>query len=300
MRAILAGRGSVRSEICAYGATMTDRIDIAAKLGANTNLVHGFIYFAPEATERYNEIGLTPEQQYFASRAAPMGPVPAEVVVATFFNFHPPMTHAAIPGAWANATPEAIQTARMAAAGAVLRRCCPDVSDEDIAAITELAGRVIAGLGFEGKPLAAANLAVEEPTDPWERMWQRITVLREWRGDVHVAALTAANVDAVEALILHAATEQVPRAALITTRQWPEADWAAGVERLRARGLVDADEQFTDAGRAFRDDIELRTNEACGRWVDLLGDDADRFRSLLRPIRVGLMEGGAFAAMGRS
>lgn len=279
---------------------MTADTSLAASIGAMTNVVHGFIYFAPEAAAEYEAVGLAPEQQYFASRAAPMGPVPAEVVIATFFNFNPQLVRAAIPAAWAAAEPAAIQAGRMRAASAVLSRCCSSIGADHLSEASELAGAMLAPLGVEGRPLAGANLAVPEPEDPWARFWQRVTILREWRGDVHVAALSAAPVDAVEALILHAATEQVPRSTLVATRRWPEATWAAGVDRLRARGLVDADERFTDAGRAFREEIERRTDIACLPMIDAVGEDAARrFVDLLKPIRRGLLDGGAFAMMGR-
>lgn len=278
---------------------MTDTT-LASSVGGMTNLVHGFIYFAPEATTEYTSVGLPAEHHYFASRAAPMGPVPAEVVIATFFNFNPDMVRGAIPAAWESAAPVAIQEARMRAAAAVLTRCCPEIDAAHLGEATELAGAMLDPLGYEGKPLAGANRAVAEPEEPWARFWQRITILREWRGDVHVAALTSAPVDAVEALILHAATDQVPRAALVATRQWPDDKWAAGVERLRSRGLIDAGERFTDEGRAFREAIEHRTDVACGPMVDALGErDTRRFLELLKPIRRGLLDGGAFAMMGR-
>lgn len=265
-----------------------------------TNLVHGFIYFAPEAAAEFEAVGLAPQHQYFGSRAAPMGPVPAEVVIATFFNFDPDYVRAAIPAAWSAADPGEIQQARMRAASQVLSRCCADIDPGHVADATDLAGAMLAPLGYEGKPLAGANASVVEPDDPWARLWQRITVLREWRGDVHVAALTAAPVDAVEALILHAATDQVPRAALVTTRQWSDDAWAAGVERLRSRGLVDAEERFTDEGRAFRDDIEHRTDQACVAMVDAVGaSEAGRLVDLLKPIRRALIDSGAFASIGR-
>ncbi|MDW3218583.1 MAG: hypothetical protein R8F63_08195 [Acidimicrobiales bacterium] len=279
---------------------MDDAVTLAAKLGGITNLTHGFIYFAPEAAEEYAAVGLPAEHQYFASRGACFGPVPAGVIVATFFNFNPALVHAVIPDAWTLADPAAIQTARMRAAGRVLAASCGAVSDEDIAAASAIAKAMMDGLGDEGRALAAANRAVPEPDDAWELLWQRITVLREWRGDAHVAALVAAPVDAVEALILHAATDQVPKSALVATRQWPEDAWQAGVDRLVSRGLLQPDEQFTDAGRAFREDIERRTNEACVAMVDAVGaDDTRRLIDLLKPVRDGLLEGGAFAAMGR-
>ncbi len=159
---------------------------------------------------------------------------------------------------------------------------------------------MIAGVGDAGRPLAAGNRATPEPDEPWERLWQRITILREWRGDAHVAALVAAPADPIEALILHAATGIVPKGALTATRQWPDEQWDAGVARLVARGLVQEDESFTEMGEAFRADIERRTNLAALPLVEAVGPDRTaRLIDLLKPVRRALLDGGAFAAFGR-
>ena len=279
---------------------MSDLVELSARLGSMTNLVHGFIYFAPEASEEYDTLGLPATHHYFASRAAALGAVPAEVVVATFFNFNPELVTPVIPAAWAIADPAAIQSARIRAAGRVLRGVEPESTDAEIAEATEIAGAMIDGVGDAGRPLAAGNRATPEPDDAWERLWQRITVLREWRGDAHVAALVSAPVDPVEALALHAATGKVPRAALVATRRWPDEAWAAGVQRLIGRGLLNDDESFTEMGEAFRAEIERRTDVASLPLVDAVGPDrTQRLIDLLKPVRKALLDGGAFAAMGR-
>lgn len=274
-------------------------IELSAKLNTMVSPVHGFIYFAPEAAEEYSAVGLPATHHYFASRGAALGPVPAEVIVATFFNFPPHMVDAAIPDAWAIATPADIQSARMRAAGRVLMRLAGDaITAAELSEATDLAGRVVDGVGDAGRPLAAANRAVPEPDDPWERLWQRVTVIREWRGDVHIAALVAASVGPVEALLLHAATGIVPLAVLKATRQWADDDYGAGVARLQTKGLLGADEAFTEAGRAFRDGIEQQTDAASLPLVEAIGPaDTQRLLDLLRPVRTALTEGGAFAAM---
>ena len=72
----------------------------ARKMWRTLEPYHGMIYFVPEAVAEYDEIGLAPGRMgYFASRSAAMGPVPAAVVVATFFNFHPDLVHGVIPHA---------------------------------------------------------------------------------------------------------------------------------------------------------------------------------------------------------
>lgn len=272
--------------------------ELVAHLGALSNGVHGFIYFSETAEAEYGSLGLGGHQQYFASRAAPFGPVGPAVVTATFFNFNPARVEAALPSCWEVASPGAVQHARMSAATHVLQQACPDTDASVVAEATELAQAMVDSVGDEGRPLAAANRAVELPDDPWGALWQLVTVIREWRGDAHVAALTAAPVTAVEALVLHAATGQVPRSALQTTRDWSDDAWDAAVASLADRGLVTGDGAFTDEGRAFRDGIEHQTNLASQPLVDGLGvERTERLCELLRPMRKGLVNAGAFARL---
>ena len=51
------------------------------------------------APQAYRALGVPDDAGYFASRAAAMGPVPAEVVMATFYNFCPDVVRSAIPAA---------------------------------------------------------------------------------------------------------------------------------------------------------------------------------------------------------
>src|SRR5687768_1824652 len=95
---------------------------MARKMWRTLEPYHGLIYFAPEAADAYAELGIHGFDGYFASRGAALGPVPAEVIIATFFNFNPEVVHHAIPSAWAAASTNAILAARLAAADAALRR----------------------------------------------------------------------------------------------------------------------------------------------------------------------------------
>ena len=269
----------------------------SARLGAHTNLLHGWIYFAPEAAEAYRALGLGEDHSYFASRAAPMGEVSAAVVTATFFNFLPDRVAAAIPSAWAIASPAEVQTARMKAAGDMLHRVAPDVlSRAELVKANDVAEAICAGVGYEGRALGGANRAVELPADPLLALWQRITTIREWRGDAHVAVLVASAVDAVEALVLHAGTGVVSKGALRSTRGWSEEDWDAGVARLATRGMAHDDGSLTDEGVGFRAEIERRTDEVSRPLVATVGEDAvHQFVDNLRPLRDAIVASGVFA-----
>jgi hypothetical protein len=120
-------------------------------------------------------------------------------------------------------------------------------------------------------------------------------VIREWRGDAHVAALGAAAVTGLEALVLHAATGDVPAAVLRATRAWTEDQWQAAVVGLAGRGLVEVNGSFTPTGESFRANIEVATNTASQLLVDAIGDEpTTELIELLKPFRLGLLRSGIF------
>src|SRR4051795_12947143 len=99
---------------------------VARKMWRTLEPVHGLVYFAPEPQARYADLGLDARDGYFASRAAAMGAVNAEVVITTFFNFNPELVRKALPAAWDKTTPGAVLDARLAGADAALRRILGD------------------------------------------------------------------------------------------------------------------------------------------------------------------------------
>ncbi|MEA3075273.1 MAG: hypothetical protein QOF60_181 [Actinomycetota bacterium] len=273
---------------------------VARKTWRTLEPLHGLIYFAPEASDAYVALGLQPGQGgYFASRAAAMGAVPAEVVIATFFNFYPPFVRRTIPSAWSIASPAAILSARLSAAGSSLRRALGDLAStvevEEAAVLARRAAEA-ACQWPEGRPLFAAHAALPWPEDdPLLVLWHAQTLLREFRGDGHIAAMTVEGVTGVEALIIHGATGDVPSSTLQSSRSWPDDEWAAGVEGLRARGWLDVDGGLTSAGREHRQWVEDRTDALAVAAYEAIGEDGcDRLRMLCRPLSKTIVSGGAF------
>ena len=188
--------------------------------------LHGMVYFVPEAAEAYARLGITGRAGYFASRAAPMGAVTADVVVSTFFNFNPELVHAAIPAVWEVATPVALVAARFRAVDAALRRLLGDevVSSDEMrraAELARLAAEEAAGR-VEGRPLAAAHIRcrVARPRRTCV-LWHAQSILREYRGDGHIAQLVVRGLSGLEALVTHAAAGDVPEHVLRSTRGGP-------------------------------------------------------------------------------
>lgn len=252
--------------------------------------IHGMVYFVPEAAEEYSSIGVEGRSGYFGSRSAPMGAVAPDVVRATFFNFHPELVYRAMDGLWDRTTPEDLLLARHRAADRALRRLLgDDVDSPDMAVAVDLLRPAVAAACAkpEGRPLFAGHARLPEPDMPHLALWWAVTLLREFRGDGHVAALVDAELSGVEALILHGATGQVPMEVLQSTRSWPEDEWRAGVDRLRNRGLIersDDGEALTARGAILRDRIEARTDDlATPAWDALSGETAEKLRALARP-----------------
>jgi len=269
---------------------------IARKMWRTLEPCHGLIYFAPEALAAYEALGVTGRDGYFASRAAPMGAVPAEVVIATFFNFNPRVVRHAIPSAWDAATPVQLLAARLGAADAALRRAAGALLGEaGVTRAAELARIAAEACTMAGRPLHAAHAGLPWPEPPHLALWHAITLLREFRGDGHIACLVEAGLDGIDALVVHAASGEVPRAALQTSRAWNDAAWAASVARLQDRGVVDDDGALTGTGLALRQHIEDQTDAlALAPWDTLGEEGCDELRSLVRPLSRAVVDSGTF------
>ena len=276
---------------------------VARQMWRTLEPYHGMIYFVPEGPDAYAAVGIPDVRDgYFASRAAPMGAVAAEVVIATFFNFSPDLVRHAVPGCWKLASPEVMVGARLSAADAALRRLLGDeVSSASMATAASLA-RVAAtapGLSPSGRPLYAGHTSLPWPDEPHLALWHAISVLREYRGDGHIAALTTEGLAGCEALVVHAAAGDVPKEALITSRAWSPAEWDAAAARLRERGWVDESEGFTEAGKAMRERVEARTDAlALAPWAHLGEEDCGRLRALVRPWSKAIVDTGGLTGLG--
>ncbi len=210
---------------------------LARKTWRTLEPLHGAIYFAAEAREEYAALGIDDRMTgYFASRSAPMGAVPASVVIATFFNFDHGLVERSIDGVWDRVTPEAMLAARLRAADGMIRRLAPEAVDSDEmveAADIARTAALVACEQPEGRPLFAGHANLPWPTEPHLVLWHAQSLLREFRGDGHIAALTVEGLSGCEALVTHGLAGEVPSDTLRLTRQRTDDDWAAAVESLR-------------------------------------------------------------------
>jgi hypothetical protein len=245
--------------------------------------IHLVPTFARETRTALGALGLHSRSAYFAARSAPMGPVPAEVTTAAFYVFAPRLVSRALPSAWAVASPAQVLEAASGAAAATLHRLLDGVAGtDDVAEAVQLARVACAGLTVAGRPLYAGWASLPWPQEPLLQLWHAATLLREHRGDGHVAALLHAPLDPVEALLTAGlASTGLPFSR--ATRGWTDEEWSEAEARLRERGLVD-DDGLTAAGRALRVDVEARTDAAAVEGWQRLGlEGTRRLARLVRP-----------------
>lgn len=250
--------------------------------------IHAVVYFTPPPRAAFEEAGVRGFWRgYFAGRAAPFGPVGPAIAVATFFGFAPQMVQRALPSVWGMASPEVALATRAAGSRASLRELLGNVDVTEVARLFRTAAEAVEVVG---RPLAAANAALPWPQDPLDVLWHAATLLREHRGDGHVAALLVAGLDGCESLVWRSAVDS-DRRILQPIRGWTDGEWEAAEARLTARGWLDADGRATDEALAARDRIEQSTDQlAAGPWQALGRADLMRLAELARPLSATLME----------
>jgi len=265
---VVAGGASQTAVVVRYA-------ELARRLWSRLEPIHVVTYFSPEARAALSGAGYKGFWMgYFAGRAAPMGPVGPEVVFATFYNFSIAHVSRAIPDAWTFAPPGAALEARERGSAAALRRA---FARRDLAEAVEtaavLARAAAESAPMEGRALFAANRALPWPTEPAAVLWQACTLLREHRGDGHVAALAAAGIGGREANVLQTAAGVAPRDVFEAARHYDDAEWDRVSARLIDRGLVGPDGKLTARGKDVRNDVEDRTDRVALTAYDRLDDE---------------------------
>jgi hypothetical protein len=254
-------------------------------------------YMAEEPTEAVMALGLRNVwDAYFAGRAAPLGrDVPPEVVHALFYNFAAGEVARHLPRVWDTVSPEAANAARQQGSVAALRRILGDLADgPGVVRAGDLAIKAGTSARPEGRALYAAVRTLPVPTEPLARLWHGANLLREHRGDGHVAALVTVGIGGTEAHVLHALSEGMPAERFGRVSHLPPAQLAAVVDGMRARGLVGADGWLTTAGRAAKERVEALTDELAAPAYDALEPaELDRLVDDLTPLAAVLVAAGS-------
>ncbi len=258
------------------------------------NAFHNVVYYAPEI-HQFVEAGMRGWwMSYFAYRAAPMGAVSAEVVAAAFYNFAPRMVQRAVPAVWDVMSPAQVLGLRGAVVDQAFRRLLAgQLAEPEVAEAAQLARAVVEGCDAAGRPVYAGHTSLSWPHEPHQVLWHACTLMREHRGDSHVVALTAAEVDGVMANALMVARGHGNKATILPIRGWTSDEWDAGVSRLVQRGWLQPNGAFTDAGRAGREALEHHTDRLSREPYERLGPEGlARLTALTTPYMARLSAGG--------
>jgi Helix-turn-helix family len=263
------------------------------------------VYFSPDVNDAFEALGFGPgvgadgcltiaePSGYYCSRAACMGQVPGEVVVAAFGVFNPALIIPAVERGWSIATADEVLVARERGATASLARILGD--QPALAEATAVLQRGAAAGRASGRFLYAGLRSLGVPPTPWGALWRAVDSIREHRGDSHLAAWIASGLDAVEIGLLTEIYYGMPSKRYHRGRGWTERDLDDGLARLRDRGLVSGEPpRLTAAGAELREAIEVATDVQQRGIIAAIGDDLDRLVEVLAPWSGAIVAAGGF------
>ena len=280
----------------------------ARTLGSLLEPVTGQVYFSPECHANYAALGFdaSPGQAsgvalpdgpaYFTSRGSVMGQVAGHVVAAAFGVFNPEVVVPCVALGWSRTDAATIGQARDDGAIGQLHRILGE-SPAGVDRVVEILRRTVEALRPEGRALFAGLRSQAIPDSPVGEMWRLGDMLREFRGDSHVAAWVSAGCDATEVGLLTELYWGLPMRTYSRTRAWTNEQFDAAHDRLRSRGLVD-DNAFTQDGREVREQIEIATDRQMLPALGALGDDRDELFDLLRPMGEAVRAAGGYLPSG--
>lgn len=237
---------------------------LARRMFELVELIGVIPYSADEPNEAMFALGFTSYwDTYFAGRAAPLGAsVPADVVHALFYNFAPGEVARHIPKVWATTTPEAAILARQQGCAAALRQILGSLIDAPgFPGMVELLTKAATSAPLEGRPMYAALRTLPVPEEPVTRLFHAASLLREHRGDGHIAALMAEGIGGLESHVLAGLEMRMPAERFGRIHHLPSPQLVALIDGMKARGLVDEDGGFTPAGRGSKRRIEALTDD---------------------------------------
>jgi hypothetical protein len=258
--------------------------DVTAPIGEHA-------IWSAKTNEVLAKLGLPFVPGYLWGRAVGLGDPSVETVVAAFAIYDPRLVKALYEHARSQCGRAGFLAAREEATIASLHDVLGDV---DVTHVVTALRRGIEAADPAGRTLFAGVLSLGWPEDPLGQLWRACDLLREHRGDSHMAVWVAAGLSPVAINLLTELWLGMPLGAYTAMRRgWSEAEIAAAVAYLESRGLMAAGE-ITPAGRRLRDELEDRTDALEQPILDAIGDDFEPAARALDRWSAALAEAGAF------
>ncbi|GAA1071581.1 SCO6745 family protein [Tsukamurella spumae] len=260
---------------------------------------HVVAYFNPGIRDAVRDLGIDQHAFYVGARAAPIGEAHASVVTAAFYNFAPTLIESAWPVA-VDAGLAEIDDRRYVMLAEQYREILAGIDPAEVRALAEGFGDLVAGLPLSGRTLASAWASSTVPDDPALALWRHLSVLREWRGDNHLAELIRHGLTGLEAGVLHEADVPDPtvrrrvmgRRFFRITRGYSEQEWGDAVARLTERGLVEGEPEehrLTGEGMGVYLDIEAGTDAITAA---AFGPGSEDLIARIRPLTKAVIDAG--------
>jgi catechol 2,3-dioxygenase-like lactoylglutathione lyase family enzyme len=283
------GQGQERLGVRAHGPLPASVMGpLARRMFDLVEPIGAIPYSADEPNDAMFALGFTNYwDTYFAGRAAPLGSsAPADVVHALFYSFGPGEVARHIPRVWSTTTPEAAIAARQHGCVDALRRILTDLLDApQFTRAVELLTEAATSAPLEGRPMYAALRSLPLPDEPVARLFHAASLLREHRGDGHIAALMAEGIGGLEAHVLLALDLGIPAPTFGRIHHLPSALLTELIDTMKARGLVQDEATFTSVGRQVKDRVERLTDElAVVPYEILQAAELDELIATLEPL----------------
>jgi len=249
-------------------------------------------WWSRASSDRLTALGLGFFDAYVWGRAASLGtPAPA-VVVSTFGVFEPGLLTAVYEQGVAAAAREDVLAARAAGATESLAGI---VSESEAAAVADPLLAVLAVLDGAARPLFSGLRALPVPDSAHGRLWRAAELVREHRGDGHLAAAAVAGFDAATLNVFtelwlgygfgeYSGTRGFDSAQLGDALAWLESqEWVAGTA-------------LTAHGRGARQSLETATDASQAALVERLGSGIEDVIAGAEIISERVLAVGAFPA----
>ncbi len=247
-------------------------------------------WWSRASSDRLVALGLGFFDGYVWGRAASLGaPAPA-VVVATFGVFEPGLLTAVYEQGVAAASRDDVLAARAAGAAESLAAI---VSERDAAAVADPLLAVMDGLDGVGRPLFSALRALPLPETAHGRLWRAAELVREHRGDGHLAAAAVSGFDAVMLNVLTELWLGYRLGEYSGTRGFSADRLDAALAMLEGRGWA-AGPALTADGIAIRTALEGATDASQTALIQRLGADIEKITAGAVAISERILDAGAF------
>lgn len=247
-------------------------------------------WWSRAAADRVTALGLGFFDGYVWGRAAALGTPSAATVVATFGVFEPGLLARVYAHGSAQASRADVLAAREAGATESLAAIITASTAESVAAPLLAALEHIDGLG---RPLFSALRELPLPSSPHGRLWRATELVREHRGDGHLAALVGTGLDVVTINVLTEVWLGYAPGEYTATRGFGADVVSDASAALVERGWM-ADGRLTPDGLRVRIGIEQTTDESQTQLMGALGREVDDLVEHCQAISAKVLAARAF------